>query len=89
MTQHIPPAPKKFPAAKQRRMDELLVKNAEGTITVSEKSRLENLVAEAERLMVANGKRLAEFAQGQRQPSRRRRSRDDLGQARTCRASSA
>jgi hypothetical protein len=57
-----PPKLRRFPAAKQRRLDELLEKNSEGTITPRQKARLEQLVAEAERLMVANGKRLARFA---------------------------
>jgi hypothetical protein len=43
-------------------MDELLDRNSQGTITIAEKSRLETLVAEAEQLMVENGRRLAEFA---------------------------
>jgi hypothetical protein len=42
-------------------MDLLLDKNSEGTITPRERVALEKLVAEAEAL--ANGKRLAEFAQ--------------------------
>ena len=40
-------------------MDELLDKNREGNITPQERKELERLVAEAEQLMVANGKRLA------------------------------
>jgi hypothetical protein len=58
-----PPKIKKFSAAKQRRMDELLDKNSEGTITPSEKLRLERLVAEAEELTVANAKLVARFSQ--------------------------
>ncbi len=58
-----PPKIKRFPAAKQVLMDKLLDKNSEGTITASEKADLKRLVAEAERLMIANGKRLAQFAQ--------------------------
>lgn len=65
MNKRVPPKPKKFPAAKQRRLDELLEKNSEGTITPAEKSRLEQLVAEAERLMVANARRLAEFSKSE------------------------
>ncbi len=57
------PRIKRFPAAKQRLMDKLLDKNSEGTITAGEKAELKRLVAEAERLMVANGKRLAQFAE--------------------------
>jgi len=52
----VPPKIKRFPAADQRRLDELLEKNSQGTITAEEKVRLEELVAEAERLMVANAK---------------------------------
>lgn len=62
MIKRVPPKLTKFPAAKQRRMDGLLEKNAEGTITPVERSRLEQLVAEAEQLMVANAKLLAEFS---------------------------
>ena len=62
MNKRVPPKPRKFPAAKQRRLDELLEKNSEGTITPAEKTRLEKLVAEAEQLMVSNTKRLAEFS---------------------------
>ena len=51
-----------FPAAKQRRLDLLLEKNSEGTITVNEAATLKQLVAEAEQLMVANVKRLAAFS---------------------------
>ena len=62
MKKDVPPPFEKFAAAKQRRMDRLLEKNKEGTITVAEKAKLEALVAEAEKLMVANAKRMAEFA---------------------------
>jgi len=54
----------KFPAGKQRRLDRLLEKNSEGIITPKEKAALERLVAEAEQLMVANARRIAEFARG-------------------------
>ena len=57
----IPPKLKRLPAAKQQRMDDLLEKNREGTITAAEKTKLEGLVAEAEQLMVENAKRLAKF----------------------------
>lgn len=57
-----PPKLKKLPAAKQRRLDVLLDKNSEGTITAAEKTKLEALVAEAEQLMVTNAKLLAEFS---------------------------
>ncbi len=57
-----PPAIRRFPPAKQRRMDELLDKNREGTITQKERLVLQRLVADAESLTIANGKKLAEFA---------------------------
>jgi hypothetical protein len=59
-----PPQPTRFPAAKQRRLDHLLEKNSEGTITPKEKATLEQLVAEAEKWMITNARRLAEFSQG-------------------------
>lgn len=62
MKKPIPPKPRKFPVAKQRRMDRLLDKNSEGTITAKERATLEQLVAEAESLMVENLKRLADFS---------------------------
>jgi hypothetical protein len=62
MKRFAPPKIKKFPAAKQRRMDELLDKNSEGTITPAEKVRLKQLVSEAEDLMVINAKLLARFS---------------------------
>ena len=70
MTKSAPPTLRKFPAAKQRRLDELLEKNSEGTITSREEVRLKQLVAEAEQLMVANAKLLAKFAddEGARAP---------------------
>jgi hypothetical protein len=51
---------KNFPAAKQRRLDELLEKNSEGSISPAERESLENLVADAEQLMVENALRLAQ-----------------------------
>lgn len=63
MVKPLPPSLKRFPAAKQRRLDELLDKNSEGMIAPHEKAELEKLVAEAERIMVANAKRVAHFSQ--------------------------
>jgi hypothetical protein len=63
MKKPVPPKIQKLPPVKQRRLDQLLEKNSEGTITAKEREKLEQLVAEAEQLMVANGKRLAEFAE--------------------------
>ena len=65
MKKRVPPKLDKFPAAKQRRLDQLLDRNSEGTITPKEKAKLEQLVAEAEQLMVANARRLAEFSQSE------------------------
>jgi hypothetical protein len=59
MKRSIPPKVQRFPAAKQRRLDRLLEKNSEGTITSRDKATLEQLVAEAEQLMVENARRLA------------------------------
>ena len=53
------PETKKFPAAKQRVLDQLLAKNSEGTIAPKERAKLSELVDEAERLMVENARRLA------------------------------
>jgi hypothetical protein len=61
MKPHFPPRLKKLPTTKQQRMDDLLERNREGTITAAEKSKLQELVAEAEQLMVENAKRLAAF----------------------------
>ena len=44
------------------RLDSLLDRNSDGVVTQAEKAELEGLVAEAEKLMVANAKRLADFA---------------------------
>ncbi len=64
------PRTMKFPAAKQRRLDELLDKNSEGTISARESAVLNRLVAEAERLMAANAKRLSTLTQkGRARPS--------------------
>ena len=60
-----PPKVKKFPAAKQRMLDQLLDKNCDGSISPGERTRLEQLVDEAERLMLANAKRLARFSRNE------------------------
>lgn len=62
MNDASPPKLKKFAVAKQRRLDDLLEKNAEGNITPSEQERLKQLVREAEELMVANARLVAQFA---------------------------
>jgi hypothetical protein len=61
MSRPAPPTIKRFPADKQRRMDHLLDKIAEGSISESERVRLEQLVAEAEQLMVDNAKALSGY----------------------------
>jgi hypothetical protein len=65
MTSSVPPKCQRFPAAKQRLLDSLLDKNSEGVITPDERATLEQLVGEAEQLMVSNARRLADFAQVQ------------------------
>jgi hypothetical protein len=64
MKKPVPPKVQKFAASKQRRLDLLLEKNSEGTINPKEKAILEQLVSEAEQLMVANAKLLAAFSRG-------------------------
>jgi hypothetical protein len=63
MKKTLPPKLRKFAAAKQHRLDQLLDRNSEGAITPAETAMLKQLVAEAEELMVENGKRLAGFAE--------------------------
>jgi hypothetical protein len=65
MKKTSPPRLTKLAAAKQRRLDSLLEKYAEGTITEKEKVLLDSLVGEAEQIMVENGRRLAKFAKSQ------------------------
>ena len=65
MTRSVPPKCQRFPSAKQRLLDQLLEKNSEGGITPDESATLEQLVGEAEQLMVVNARLLADFAQGQ------------------------
>jgi hypothetical protein len=63
MKKPVSPIIKEFPVAKQRKLDELLERNSEGTITPAQKAKLEELVAEAEHWMVRNSERLADFSQ--------------------------
>jgi hypothetical protein len=65
MKKPVPPKVRKFPAPKQRRLDQLLDKNSQGTITEGERVNLVQLVAEAEQLMAENAKRLAEFSKAE------------------------
>jgi hypothetical protein len=65
MKKVAPPKLQRFPAAKQRRLHELLDKNSEGTITAKQKAVLKRLVADAEQLMIANAKRLVEFSRSE------------------------
>jgi hypothetical protein len=60
-----PPNLAKLAAHKQLRLDELLDRNAEGAITQGERSELESLVLEAESLMTANARLVADFASRQ------------------------
>lgn len=53
-----PPRVQKLSAAKQWRLDELLNKNSESTISDQERRSLEELVGEAEQLMVENAHRI-------------------------------
>src|SRR5262245_45410808 len=63
-----PPKLARFPVGKQRRLHRLLEKNSAGTITPTEKAKLQRLVTEAEELIVANAKRLVEFAESAAAP---------------------
>jgi len=65
MKKNGPPKTRKFPITKQRRLDQLLEKNSEGNITPLESVALNQLVTEAEELMVANARRLAEFSKNE------------------------
>ena len=66
MKKSVPPKVERFPAAKQRRLDHLLEKNSEGTITAKEKARLFSTSSpRLEALMVANARRLADFSHGE------------------------
>jgi hypothetical protein len=65
MSNKLPPKIRKFSPVKQRRLDQLLLKNAEGTISDSDKSKLKALVDEAESVMMANSSELAKFARTQ------------------------
>ncbi len=62
MKRASPPRIQKFPTFKQRRLDQLLEKNSNGTIRGKEKADLERLVAEAQELMIANAKLLVRFS---------------------------
>lgn len=54
----------KFSIEKQRQLDDLLDKNSSGTIKTCEIDVLTHLVSEAEELMVANARQLAESRGG-------------------------
>ncbi|KAA5539004.1 hypothetical protein FYK55_25755 [Roseiconus nitratireducens] len=58
-----PPKVEMMPADKQARLDRLLNEKSEGMISPEDEAALEQLVAEAEQLMVENAKRLASFAE--------------------------
>lgn len=67
MSQTTPPELTAFPPAKQQRLDQLLflATSADGAISPAEKTELESLVAQAEELMIANARLLADFARTQ------------------------
>ena len=50
MKSRIPPKLRRLPIARQHRMDELLEKGREGALTPAERTKLKQLVAEAEEL---------------------------------------
>jgi hypothetical protein len=52
-------AKSRLPGAKQRKMDRLLQKNSEGTITMNELAELDNVQLEANFLMLKKAKALA------------------------------
>ena len=58
----MPAELKTFAPAKQRQLDWLLEKNADGVLSPVERAELETLVAEAEQLMIDNARLLADFA---------------------------
>lgn len=58
-----PPKVEMMPSEKQARLDQLLDENSEGTISPEGMRELQALVSEAEKLMIENSKRLAEFVQ--------------------------
>jgi hypothetical protein len=65
MRHRTPPKIKTLAPAKQRLLDALLEKNAEGKLSAKEREKLQSLVDEAEQLMVANSQRLADFARSE------------------------
>jgi hypothetical protein len=65
MKKPAPPKIERFPAAKQRRMDQPLEKNSAATLTDKEKAKLKQLVSEAEALMITNARRLADFSRNE------------------------
>jgi hypothetical protein len=65
MSKSTPPKIRKLSPAKQLRLDHLLEQNADGTIAPKDRQKLEHLVAEAEKLMLDNSQRLADFARAE------------------------
>jgi hypothetical protein len=61
----MPPQLQTLSPDKKERLDLLLDKNAEGEINSDEQVELGALVAEAEQLMAANARNLADFARSQ------------------------
>jgi hypothetical protein len=68
MSVPLPPKVVRLADAKQKDLDDLLSKNAEGTISAEERASLERLVVEAENLMVANARQLADYSRSQAAP---------------------
>jgi hypothetical protein len=54
---------RRLPAARQKRLDELMARNNDGSLTAAERQELRSLVREAEEITLANARVLA----GQRQ----------------------
>ena len=68
MSKKLPPTAKSFADAKQRLMDELLNKHSEQPLSGAELQQLEQLVQEAEALMVENATTMAEYALNEPNP---------------------
>ena len=58
MASNFPVEIEQFSAADKQRMDDLLDRNSEGTITPEERVEVEDLVSQAEQLMVRNARRM-------------------------------
>ena len=54
---------RRLAAAKQKRLDSLMARSNEGTLTTAERQELQGLVRDAEEIMLDNARRLAEQRQ--------------------------